>query len=190
MTFAKQFILMQRVKDISARGTSKIAVPKAVEPLAASEKLEAALVTIADAIVEQENLLRGLALRIHHTARVAERLFKKGNTTMTVATMRKVKSIQQEYVHVLRVVNALKEYETYVQTGLLSTKHVPKDVDVIKSAQNTKASKYNDTEILSQVAAKQFFPIMDSAGAISYSRESPFSESDQPEANTVVTSAA
>mmetsp|Transcript_37175 Transcript_37175/g.90338 ORF Transcript_37175/g.90338 Transcript_37175/m.90338 type:complete len:111 (-) Transcript_37175:383-715(-) len=88
MTFGKQFILMQRVKDISTRGNSMIASPNqaAGKPPPAADKLQTVLPKIEHAIFEQEEILRGLSLRINHTARLAERLFKNGDTTMTVAT--------------------------------------------------------------------------------------------------------
>lgn len=192
MPFGKQLILMQRVKDIATKGSSLVAIPKAANKDPPSiYKLPTVLPTIANAIFEQQDMLRGLSLRINHTARVADRLFQKGDTTMTVATMRKVMSIQQEYVHVLRVVAALKEYETYVKTGLLGTKNVSKDIEAIKSAPwNSKPPNYNDTEVLSQVAAKQFFPIMGSGGTLSYSADQSSFTSSEPTANTVVGSAA
>ncbi|KAL3933952.1 MAG: hypothetical protein SGBAC_010181 [Bacillariaceae sp.] len=190
MAFGKQMILMQRVKDISTRGSSKIAIPKTGKTPAA-DKLHTELPKVEIALLEQEELLRAFSLRISHTARLAERLLKNGDTTMTVATMRKIKSIQQEYVHVLRVVAALKEYETYIGAGLLSMKNVSKDIETILSAHwNTKPAKCNDTEVLSQVAAKQFFPTMNASGAIAFSDQSSFAAAPKPEANTLVNSAA
>lgn len=213
MAFGQQFLLMQRVKEISSKGTSKISAPNKTNNNIGTptgntkspdaQKLKMVLPQIEEVVYQHEEELSGLALRINHTSRLSERLFQKGDTIMTVATMRKVKSIQNEYIYVLRALAALKEYKSYVQMGLLGMKNVAKDLDAIQSKPHhnsnsvgTSFKKLNDTEILSLVAAKQFFPLMDeSTGAIRFQEHSPFSAGSSPkqlqeQANTVVTSAA
>mmetsp|Transcript_19146 Transcript_19146/g.47336 ORF Transcript_19146/g.47336 Transcript_19146/m.47336 type:complete len:223 (+) Transcript_19146:113-781(+) len=172
MQFGHEFVLQQRVRDIAAKGFSTISIPKAGKKPPAS-KVEPAVMLINDAIDHQEDYLGGLSIRIHHTVRLMERLYGKDDK-MAVSTMQKVKSIQHEYVHVLRVIAAMKAYEKHIKLGLVSLKNVKK---TLKETENVpwknKPSTAGKDAMVVMFEEKRYFPVMSSGGKIGFSSKPP-----------------
>lgn len=188
MQFGHEFVLHQRTREIATKGFSTIAVPKAGKAPPAT-KIEPAILQIQRAIDSQEESLSNLGLRIHHTVRLMECLNGK-NDAMAISTMHKIRSIQYEYVHVLRVIEGLKAYEKHVKLGLMSPKNPEK---MIKELQNVpwknKPCTAGKDALDAMIEKQQYFPVMSRDGKITFSEKVP-SSSGYETASTRSSSAA
>ena len=163
MQFGHDFVLHQRVKEIAAKGFSTISAPKPGKKPPVS-KIEPFVTMIRDAIGQQEEYLGGLVIRIHHMVRLMECLYEKDDK-MAIATMQKIKTVQHEYVHVLRVIAGMKAYKKYIQQGLMSLKNVQKTLCEIENVPwNTKPSTAGKDAMVVMVNEKRYFPVMSSGG--------------------------
>ena len=172
MQFGNEFVLQQRVRDIATKGFSTISVPKSGKKPPAS-KIEPAVMMIHDAIDHQEDYLGGLAIRIHHTVRLMECLYGKDDK-MAVATMQKIKTIQHEYVHVLRVIAGMKAYQKHIQLGLMGVQNAKKSLKEIETVPwNHKPSNAGKDSLVVMVEEKRYFPVMSSGGKIGFSSKPP-----------------
>jgi plasmid rolling circle replication initiator protein Rep len=174
IAFGKQFAFQQRAKEIATKGFSKTQIPKARHKKPPAKDLDPVLNKILYAIEEQEEILHGLSIRIYHSARLATKLVKN-NPKTAASTMRKVKSIQQEYVHVLRVKAGTKAYQKHVTLGLQDLKDVEKNLEGLKNCfWNKKETTATDDALIAQLETEKLFPVMDSQGKISFSKDPSF----------------
>jgi hypothetical protein len=174
IAFGKQFAFQQRAKEVATNGFSKTQIPKTGLKKPPAKDLDPVLNKILFAIEEQEEILQGLSIRIYRSANLATKLAKH-NPKMAASTMRKVKSIQQEYVHVLRVKAGTKEYQKHVKLGLQDLKDVEKNLEGLKNCHwNNKQTTASDDALIAQLETEKFFPEMDSQGKISFSKDPLF----------------
>jgi hypothetical protein len=172
MQFGHDFVLHQRVKEIAAKGFSTISAPKPGKKPPVS-KIEPFVTMIRDAIGQQEEYLGGLVIRIHHMVRLMECLYEKDDK-MAIATMQKIKTVQHEYVHVLRVIAGMKAYEMHIQLGLMGLKNVQKRLKEIETVPwNHKPSNAGKDSLVVMVEEKRYFPVMSSGGKIGFSSKPP-----------------
>lgn len=177
MQLGHELVLQERIRDIATKGFSTIDVPK-VGNKPPARKIESAITMICDAIGHHEAYLGGLARRIHHAVRLMERLYGKDDK-MAVSTMQKIKIIQREFVHVLRVIAGLKAYELHVTLGHLGTKNVQKTLKEIENARwNNKPSTAGKDALVVMVKEQRYFPVMTSSGKIRFSSQPPAFGSD------------
>lgn len=170
--FGHEFVLIQRTREIAGKGFSTIAIPKpGKKPPAA--KIDPAITKIHDALFHQGEYLSALGARIHHTVRLMECLYEK-NEKMAIATMQKVKIIQHEYVHVLRIIAAMKAYKKHIKLGLMNSKGVEKMLKEIEMVPwNKKPSNAGKNAMVIMIEKQQYFPVMSTGGKISFSSNMP-----------------
>ena len=172
MQFGHEFVLQQRTREIATKGFSSIAIPKPGKAPPAS-KVEPAITIIHEAIENQEDYLGGLAVRIHHTARLMECLNGKDDK-MAISTMHKVKSIQHEYVHVLRLIAGLKAFEKQVKLGLMSHKNPePFLKELLNVPWPNKPSTAGKPEMEAMIEEQLYFPVMSMGGKITFTDKPP-----------------
>ncbi|KAL3935853.1 MAG: hypothetical protein SGBAC_008708 [Bacillariaceae sp.] len=174
IAFGHEFVLQQRVRDIAAKGFSTITIPKPGKKKPPIKKIEPALILIQHAVDQQEDYLGGLAARLHHTVRLMERLYRLNNK-VALSTMQKVKTIQHEYVHVLRVIAGMKAYAQHISLGLMGVKNVQRNLKEIELVPwNKKPSSAGKDALVAMVEEKRYFPVMStSSGKIGFSPKPP-----------------
>ncbi|KAL3927429.1 MAG: hypothetical protein SGBAC_013091 [Bacillariaceae sp.] len=161
----------QREREIAAKGASNIPRPTNAGHIRKLNHDEVRR-KILEAKKQQEFLIHGLSVRIHHASQLAEKVKggddEEESLAFCVSTMRKLKTIQQEYIQSIFVRRALEALIEHHEQGLVSLKGLGKDIKVIKtigsSADSKKkayiaATKWSDDELLMQLKKRKFFPI-------------------------------
>eukprot|EP00980_Cylindrotheca_fusiformis_P017346 scaffold5380_cov131-Cylindrotheca_fusiformis.AAC.23 len=169
VAFGKQFVFEQRAVEIATRGWSTTKLPKKGLTKPPADKLAPIVNKIMCAIEHQDEILLGLTIRLYQTSRLAMKIVK-GNPDMAASTMLRVKSIQAEYVHNLRVKAGMEAYLQHVENGLQDFKNVERVLEELKSVRWNKSNPkdYPKDVLLTQLKHELFFPRMDTKGKISY----------------------
>eukprot|EP00980_Cylindrotheca_fusiformis_P017348 scaffold5380_cov131-Cylindrotheca_fusiformis.AAC.25 len=94
---------------------------------------------------------------------------------MALTMMEKVKCLQQEFVHILRVIAGMQAYKTHVRNGLQHLKNVDSTLQSLKDVSwNKEATKTSTDTLLQQLKSECFFPSMDAQGRITLHHEPTF----------------
>ncbi|KAL3935852.1 MAG: hypothetical protein SGBAC_008707, partial [Bacillariaceae sp.] len=117
----------------------------------------------------QEEHLGGLATRLYHTVRLMGRLYGK-NDKAAISTLQKVKPIQLEFVHVLRVVAGMKAFEKHISLGHMSHKNVRRNLKEIERVPwNKKPRSVLGKDALTvMIDEKRYFPTMSAMPSLGY----------------------
>ena len=183
---AFQLAAQQRARDIATKGYSRIQVPPTregskrsmgLQEKANSErKLGQNFSQLHDALEEEEKKLYELSFRLQHLSKLAKARLENNKLDAAAASMRKVTAFQQEYVHILRVMEGIKVLEFNLERGLLKSCDVSKCLTSVLNAPWKSTSQKSDEELVRRLEEGKIFPILsgDSTGAVYFISTSPF----------------
>ncbi|KAL3933951.1 MAG: hypothetical protein SGBAC_010180 [Bacillariaceae sp.] len=160
--FCNHAVAFQRTKEITAEGFSMIKLPSGYSKIAnPSLELCKATFLLETAQSDQELALQRYIVKLQVAVDIAERYFIAGHEKLAAKGMRKVKIIQQEYIHILRQREALKDFENSLQYGLLNLETIEDDLKEIKTFPCPKQPcTDSDEDLVSQLMDQKFFPML------------------------------
>ena len=147
-----------------------------------SQKASSASKLVEAASKEKEDSLQKLVLDIQISTNLADQHWLNDDVAQACSLMKKVKTAQQEYLQILRVMEGINAFQTHLTYGLVDLKTAKEDLDEIVSVPwEPEQCQDSDSELLSQLEEKKFyprlFPLLGGGVNIFYSDQPPVSSS-------------
>lgn len=147
-------------KNIATRGFSTVRVPtgylKTENP---SSKQKAVIAIISQAREQQETTVQSLIKKIKMTVNQANVSLKDSDKEAVYEAMRRVKDLQQEYLHALRVIEGLNAYENFVLRGIVDLAKAKGDIEDLNSTGwEPTPSECSNEDLLAELEEKKFYP--------------------------------
>jgi hypothetical protein len=177
--FCNHAVALHRTNEIAAEGFSRTKLPSGYSKLSnLSEETKNAILLAQAAQQDQVLALKRHVVKLQVAVDIAERYFIAGHEKLSAKGMKKVKFIQQEYIHILRLIEAFKAFEHHLQFGFLNLDTIEDDLDEIKSVPCSKQPCTDSeedlvTQLMDQKFSPMLFPLLGGGVKIHYSSNPP-----------------
>ncbi|CAJ1948615.1 unnamed protein product [Cylindrotheca closterium] len=160
--FCNHAVALHRTKEIATEGYSMVKLPSGYSKLNnPCAETKHAFGLVQQARQDQVLALKRHVVKLQVAVDIAERYFIAGHERLSAKGMKKVKFIQQEYLHILRLIEAFKAFEGHLQYGFMNLDTIEDDIEEIKSVPSSKTPCTEcDEDLVTQLMDQKFFPML------------------------------